>query len=210
MLLCFHLSIPRLFILLPPSFHLSLILTQTRDIRFNYYAGLVPTTMSQKEILAFLSVFIRFSPSYWHFLYFSIKFIGLFLVIQFSKFFQTGIYSWSVWVFLLPEHLEKPPWVPQSWLCSIKSLVSFSSISAFSIHLFMIEIFSPYLLSLSSSDSLSVLPFYQIVLIFLASVKPNKGSWNSKWDTVSWTISYTPTRPPSLQQSNMEGTLGAL
>lgn len=58
--MCFHLSVPHLFIL-PPSFHLPLILTQTRDIRFNYYAGPVPTTMSQKELLALPSIFIRFN-----------------------------------------------------------------------------------------------------------------------------------------------------
>lgn len=70
-ILDFHLSIHHLLILLPPSFHLSLILTQIREVRFKYYASQVPTRIIQ-EILAFLSVFIRFSLCYRHLLHFNI------------------------------------------------------------------------------------------------------------------------------------------
>lgn len=165
-----HLSVTHLFIILPSSFHLSLILTRTKDVRFSYYDDPVPTIMSQ-EMLAFPSIFLRFNLPYWHLLYFNIKFIGVFLVIQFSKFFPTGIDGSSLQVFFTARALGRTHWVSQSWWYSAKTLVFLQQL-LFPFHVFTTaKLFSLYLAQLVffSVDSPSFFSFYRIVLTFLES-----------------------------------------
>lgn len=139
----------------------------------------------------------------------SIKFTGLFLVIQFYKFFQTGIDSWSGGSFYCQHTRRNLHGFPSLGNALLKVWFLSHQFLLFPFRLFMVELFPLYLATLFSLLTLlPVLPFYQIVLIFQASVKTIKGSWNSKSDTVSCAISYSPT--PTPEQSNMRGTLGAL
>lgn len=77
--------------------HLSLILTQTRVVRFSYYADSVPPLMNQKSLAFHLSSSESIFP-YWQLLCFNNGFIGLFLIIQFFKCFQPLTGRKSFWV----------------------------------------------------------------------------------------------------------------
>ena len=102
-MLDFHLSITHLFI-----FTLLLPFIIQFDPNKGCQMQLLCWLMANpNEPGIFPSTFLRFSLSYWHLLCFNVKFMGLFLVIQFSKFFQTGIDGGSAWVLLRPEHWEK-------------------------------------------------------------------------------------------------------
>lgn len=196
-ILDFRLSITHLFVLLPSSFYLSLILTQTRDVRFNYYAGSLPTIMSQ-EILTFPLIVLSFNLSYWLLCISISNSLGYSMsssflnpsklgqIIDLSGTFHcqsTGkntlglpvvvmllklSFSPIDFCFFLSTCLQQPKYFHSIWLC----------------------LFSPLL-----TDSISFFPFYGIVLIFLASVKSIKGSWNSKSDSFLYYLS-RPTPPP--------------